>query len=78
LWGRLATEYGQCRPVSIQNSYSLLNRVDYETHLAETCAPNNCNVGLMAYSPLAGGMLSGKYLSPGADRFNFFCEKKTK
>uniref|UniRef100_A0A7S0HUD1 NADP-dependent oxidoreductase domain-containing protein n=1 Tax=Hanusia phi TaxID=3032 RepID=A0A7S0HUD1_9CRYP len=47
--------------VSIQNSYSLLNRVDFETDLDEVCAPNNCNVGLLAYSPLAGGILSGKY-----------------
>eukprot|EP00802_Teleaulax_amphioxeia_P014177 Tamp_14238.p1 GENE.Tamp_14238~~Tamp_14238.p1 ORF type:complete len:424 (+),score=75.32 Tamp_14238:157-1272(+) len=83
-WGvmefsRLANEHGLCRPVSIQNSYSLLTRVDFETHLAETCARNNCNVGLLPYSPLAGGMLSGKYLSKQADsegsekwRFNLF------
>ena len=26
------------------------------------CAPRQCNVGLLAYSPLAGGALSGKYI----------------
>lgn len=29
----------------------------------EVCHPNNCNIGLLAYSPLAGGVLSGKYLN---------------
>ena len=38
--------------ISIQNSYSLLVRVQYETDLAETCLKHN--VGLLAYSPLAG------------------------
>lgn len=48
--------------VSIQNSYSLLVRSAFETDLAETCSEANCNIGLLAYSPLAGGALSGKYL----------------
>lgn len=49
------------KPVSIQNSYSLLVRGPFETDLAEVCAPRQNNVGLLAYSPLAGGSLSGKY-----------------
>lgn len=48
--------------VSIQNSYSLLVRCPFEVDLVEVCHPNNCNIGLLSYSPLAGGTLSGKYL----------------
>lgn len=61
-------------PVSIQNSFSLLHR-QFETELAETCAPWNLNVGLLAWSPLAGGALSGKYLDgkrPPKARFTEF------
>ena len=63
-WGvmefvRMAEEYGLPRVVSIQNAYSLLNRV-YEYGLAEVC--HRERVGLLAYSPLAFGHLSGKYL----------------
>lgn len=47
--------------VSIQNSYSLLVRSDFENGLCEVCSPRHENVGLLAYSPLAGGILSGKY-----------------
>lgn len=47
---------------TIQNSYSLLVRGSFETDLAEVCAPRQCNVSLLAYSPLAGGALSGKYV----------------
>merc|ERR1711957_1156837 len=45
--------------VSIQNSYSLVVRKEYEAGLAE--AGHHHNVGLLPYSPLAGGTLSGKY-----------------
>lgn len=45
-------------PVSIQNPYSLLNRT-YEIGLSEMC--HRSNIGLLAYSPLGFGMLSGKY-----------------
>ncbi|XP_019051965.1 PREDICTED: uncharacterized protein LOC104589985 [Nelumbo nucifera] len=48
--------------VSIQNSYSLLVRCKFEIDLVEVCHPNNCNIGLLAYSPLGGGSLTGKYL----------------
>ena len=59
--------------VSIQNSYSLLVRVPFETDLAEVCS--NTNVSLLAYSPLAGGSLTGKYLgreAPAGARFSLF------
>lgn len=63
-WGvmefvRLAREHGLPRVASLQNAYSLLNRV-YESGLAEVCYREN--VALLPYSPLAFGMLSGKYL----------------
>ncbi|TVU46127.1 hypothetical protein EJB05_05645, partial [Eragrostis curvula] len=63
--------------VSIQNSYSLIVRCRFEVDLVEVCHPNNCNVGLLAYSPLAGGVLSGKYLDANSDiskrsRLNLF------
>ena len=51
-------------------------RSAFETDLAEVCAPRQCNVGLLAYSPLAGGALSGKYIAGGKghekSRFNIF------
>ncbi|KAF9605660.1 hypothetical protein IFM89_018003 [Coptis chinensis] len=47
--------------VSIQNNYSLLFRCHFEVDLVEVCHPNNCNIGLLAYSPLGGGSLTGKY-----------------
>lgn len=50
------------KPVTVQNSYNLLERNDFEQGLLETCSPRNCNVGLLAHSPLAGGALTGKYL----------------
>jgi len=46
------------RPASIQNPYNLLNR-SFEVGLAEIAIREQC--GLLAYSPLAFGMLSGKY-----------------
>ncbi len=49
--------------VSVQNPYNLLNR-SYEVGLAEVSLRER--VGLLAYSPLAFGLLSGKYLAPRA------------
>ncbi len=46
------------RMASIQNEYSLLCRL-YDTDLAELTA--NEDVGLLAFSPLAAGLLTGKY-----------------
>lgn len=59
----LAKQFPDVYPkiVSIQNSYSLVVRKDFEAGLAEACYHHN--VGLLAYSPLAGGSLSGKYRS---------------
>ncbi len=62
-WGtmkylQLADERGWPRAVSIQNPYNLLNR-SFEVGLAEISIREQC--GLLAYSPLAFGMLSGKY-----------------
>jgi aryl-alcohol dehydrogenase-like predicted oxidoreductase len=54
---------GLPRPCVAQNAYSLLVRNEYETGMLEACSPANANVGLLAYSPLAGGALTGKYLN---------------
>jgi len=51
------------RVMSVQNPYSLLNR-SYEVGLAEVSIREQC--GLLAYSPLGFGVLSGKYLNHGA------------
>ena len=50
---------GLPRPASVQNPYNLLNR-SYEIGMAEMSAREEC--GLLAYSPLGFGVLSGKYL----------------
>jgi aryl-alcohol dehydrogenase-like predicted oxidoreductase len=68
----LAHERGLPRIVTIQNSYSLLDR-QFEVGLAEITMREQ--VGLLAYSPLARGLLTGKYLDasqsvPGRDRFS--------
>lgn len=62
-WGtmkflQLAESRGWPRTASIQNPYNLLNRT-FEVGLAEIAMREQC--GLLAYSPLAFGMLSGKY-----------------
>ncbi len=63
-WGttaflNIAEKHSLPRVVSVQNPYNLLNRT-YETGLAEVSLQEQC--GLLAYSPLAGGTLTGKYL----------------
>ncbi|CDF38184.1 unnamed protein product [Chondrus crispus] len=58
---RAADELGMPRPASIQNGFCLLNR-SFEYELAEACSPMHYNVGLLPYSILGGGALSGKYL----------------
>lgn len=63
-WGtaeylRLARENDWPRVVSIQNPYNLLNRT-FEVGMAEVACREQ--VGLLAYSPLAFGVLTGKYL----------------
>lgn len=57
-WGMHRFLNGKPRAVSIQNPYNLLNR-SFEVGLAEMAIREKC--GLLAYSPLAFGMLSGKY-----------------
>ncbi|HEB92950.1 MAG TPA: NADP(H)-dependent aldo-keto reductase [Gammaproteobacteria bacterium] len=64
-WGtmkflQLAEQHGLPRAVSIQNPFSLLNRT-FDTGLAEIAHREQC--GLLAYSPLGFGVLSGKYLN---------------
>lgn len=55
----LADSVGLPRMASIQNPYNLLNRT-FEVGLSEVSIREDC--GLLAYSPMAFGMLSGKYL----------------
>jgi aryl-alcohol dehydrogenase-like predicted oxidoreductase len=67
-WGvmqfvRLADELSLPRVLCTQNAYSLLNRT-FETALAEVC--HREQVGLLAYSALAFGHLTGKYLADPA------------
>jgi aryl-alcohol dehydrogenase-like predicted oxidoreductase len=63
-WGvhrylHLAESTGRQRVASIQNPYSLLNRT-FDIGLAEMCIRED--VGLLAYSPMAFGVLSGKFM----------------
>ena len=64
-WGTMkflevAKEKNLPRIMSIQNAYSLVNRV-FDIANSEVSIREKC--GLLAYSPLAGGRLSGKYLN---------------
>ncbi len=64
-WGviefaRCSEKAGLPRIVSVQNAYHLMNR-NFESGLAEAC--HHAKVGLLAYSPLAFGHLSGKYIA---------------
>lgn len=62
-WGAMRymeeSKTGLPRMISIQNAYSLINRV-FEGDMAEVSIREN--VGLLAYSPMAFGVLSGKYI----------------
>ncbi len=58
MWLKLAEETGGPRVMSIQNEYSLLCRLA-DTDLAELMV--NEEVGLLPFSPLAQGLLTGKY-----------------
>ena len=63
------------RVMSVQNPYSLLNRT-YEVGLAEISIREES--GLLAYSPLAFGYLTGKYRNgklPAKSRMNLFGEQ---
>ncbi len=57
-WLRIAEARGWPRVATMQNEYSLLCRL-YDTDMAELSV--NEEVGLIAFSPLAAGLLTGKY-----------------
>lgn len=63
-WGTMkylqtAEQHNLPRMVTIQNSYSLIHR-GYEVGMSEVSMREN--IGLLAYSPLAQGVLTGKYI----------------
>tara|TARA_R110002111_G_scaffold120475_1_gene183698 strand:+ start:6254 stop:7291 length:1038 start_codon:yes stop_codon:yes gene_type:complete len=63
-WGTMrylqeSEQHNLPRMITIQNAYSLINRV-FEVDLAEVA--HRENIGLLAYSPMAFGVLSGKYI----------------
>lgn len=78
-WGfmkflEIAEQHQLPRVASVQNPYSLLNR-SYEIGMAEIS--HREKTGLLAYSPLGFGVLSGKYLGisqPSGSRLNLFPE----
>ncbi len=55
-----AEKHGLCRYDTIQNNFSLINR-RCESELAQVCRREN--VALLPFSPLGGGVLTGKYLN---------------
>lgn len=59
-WLQLAEKHGLPRMASIQNEYSLLDRI-FDLDMAEVALYED--VGLLAWSPLATGILTGKYLN---------------
>jgi aryl-alcohol dehydrogenase-like predicted oxidoreductase len=80
-WGmmrvlHLSEHKGLPRAVSVQNPYSLLNRT-FEIGLAEIAIRESC--GLLGYSPLGFGVLTGKYLDgakPADARLSLFPQYK--
>ena len=60
-WVHAADRLRMPRPATIQNSYSLLCRGFESSGLAEACSPRHYNIGLLPWSVLCGGLLSGKY-----------------
>ncbi|WP_298802254.1 aldo/keto reductase [uncultured Lentibacter sp.] len=73
-WLAAAERTGAPRVASVQNEYSLLCRL-YDTDMAEMSV--NEDVGLLAFSPLAAGFLSGKYQGgqvPAASRMSLVPE----
>ncbi|MCP3699542.1 MAG: aldo/keto reductase [Aliivibrio sp.] len=75
-WGintylKLSAKYDLPRMVSIQNEFSLLHAKDWP-YLIENCVHED--IAYLPWSPLAGGMLSGKYLDgkmPEGSRWTF-------
>jgi aryl-alcohol dehydrogenase-like predicted oxidoreductase len=71
-WLQAAERGAGPRMVSIQNCYHLMNRM-FEVGMAEVAIREQC--GLLAFSPLAMGTLSGKYLDgarPAGARMTLF------
>lgn len=75
-WGLMqfvntAEQLGLPKPVSVQNAYNLINRT-FEIGLTEVS--RHTNIPLLAYSPLAFGILSGKYVNatPADARMTLF------
>lgn len=65
-WGTMTAEYtarhnGFCRYETIQNNYSVINR-RFEDELANICRREQ--ISAIPYSPLGGGVCSGKYNQP--------------
>ncbi|MCX7560831.1 aldo/keto reductase [Sulfitobacter sp. F26204] len=58
MWSQMAKQTGGPRPISIQNEYSLMCRMA-DTDVAEACI--NENIDMFAFSPMATGLLTGKY-----------------
>ncbi len=74
----LSEKYNLPRVVSVQNPYSLLNR-SYEVGMAEISIREEC--GLLAYSPLGFGMLTGKYdngAKPDGARLTLYSDMYTR
>lgn len=75
-WGlntylKLSAEHNLPRMVSIQNEFNLLHTKDWP-YLLENCIQEE--IAFLPWSPLCGGMLSGKYANgarPEGSRFNF-------
>ncbi|MEP3145624.1 aldo/keto reductase, partial [Qipengyuania citrea] len=57
-WAAVAERTGGPRPISVQNEYSLMCRLA-DTDVSETCV--NEQIDMLAFSPLAAGLLTGKY-----------------
>jgi voltage-dependent potassium channel beta subunit len=55
----VAKEYNISRPIVEQPIYNMLHRTQVEGDVEETV--NNSGIGLVVWSPLAGGLLTGKY-----------------
>lgn len=76
-WGAMkaqavAEQHGFARYETIQNNYSIVNR-RFEDSLADICRREK--ISLLAYSPLGGGVLTGKYETepwPAAARFTLY------
>jgi aryl-alcohol dehydrogenase-like predicted oxidoreductase len=56
---QVSHQHGYARYESLQPPYSLVNRADYERELEPLCIEQG--IGVIAYSSLASGFLSGKY-----------------